>query len=406
MARKLSLTHLMLLALTWRGTVVQCLALTAGSPAVDPPEDLLISDPGHLGHLDISWSVPAAVRNLTPECARCVYQLEYFNTNTGSWSAVRTARRSYRAQFDLMKDVRVRVYTLLDGPCTNSTVIKSQNYTEVVRRPAGTGVVGTEVQDFLCVYQNMKHLECRWRRSPKTPADSLQSFYFWHRELDHAEECPKYIMLGGVRSGCDFTDKPLPDFTDINFCVNGSSPDGLLRPSFFSLQIQNHVKPEPAQLHLHVEADQLQLRWERPAGRVPGHCLDWEVEQNQEGPDGKMKSEKVNVQQTSFALTSVHDKDRSCFRVRSKLSRYCADRSFWSEWSQPACYPEEEAVPEPEPDLVLVYVYVAIAIIAMLVVLLCVGLVLKVRRSRKTKKPDSLLTTLFARNSAVVATEA
>ncbi|KAE8288239.1 hypothetical protein D5F01_LYC14301 [Larimichthys crocea] len=340
MARKLSLTHLMLLALTWRGTVVQCLALTAGSPAVDPPEDLLISDPGHLGHLDISWSVPAAVRK----------------PDAGVREAVRTARRSYRAQFDLMKDVRVRVYTLLDGPCTNSTVIKSQNYTEVVRRPAGTGVVGTEVQDFLCVYQNMKHLECRWRRSPKTPADSLQSFYFWHRELDHAEECPNEA---------------------------GTSTAASARGSRSAA-----------------------AAWERPAGRVPGHCLDWEVEQNQEGPDGKMKSEKVNVQQTSFALTSVHGKDRSCFRVRSKLSRYCADRSFWSEWSQPACYPEEEAVPEPEPDLVLVYVYVAIAIIAMLVVLLCVGLVLKVRRSRKTKKPDSLLTTLFARNSAVVATEA
>ncbi|TKS83967.1 Interleukin-13 receptor subunit alpha-2 [Collichthys lucidus] len=405
MAGKLCLTHLMLLALTCRETAVRCHALT-GSPAVDPPEDLLISDPGHLGHLDISWSVPAAVRNLTPECARSVYQLEYFNTNTHSWSAVRTARSSYRAQFDLMKDVRVRVYTLLDGPCTNGTVIKSQNYTEVVRRPAGTGVVGTEVQDFLCVYQNMEHLECRWRPSPKTPAHSLQSLYFWHRELDRAEECPEYILSGGVRSGCDFTDKPLPDFTDINFCVNGSSPDGPLRPSFFSLQIQNHVKPEPTQLHLQVEAGQLQLQWGRPAGRVPGHCLDWQVEHNQEGPDGKMKSEKLNLQQTSFALTSVHDKDRSCFRVRSKLSKYCADRSFWSEWSQPACCPEEEAVPEPEPDLVLVYVYVAIAIIAMLVVLLCVGLVLKVRRSRKTKTPDSLLTTLFARNSVVVATEA
>ncbi|KAG8008157.1 Interleukin-13 receptor subunit alpha-2, partial [Nibea albiflora] len=334
----------------------------------DPPEDLFISDPGHLGHLEISWSVPAGVRNLTSECVKCVYQLEYFNTYRDRWSAIRTMRRSYSAQFDLMKDVRVRVYTLLDGPCTNGTVIRSKNYTEVVRSPAGTGVVGTEVQDFLCVYHNMKYMECRWRRSPTTPANSLQTLYFWHRDLDHAEECPKYIMLNGVRSGCDLSDKLLPDFTDINFCVNGSSPDGLLKPIFSSLQTQNHgtmfvfsrcffsfwaslqacnlclcvsaVKPEQTRLHPPVKADgELQLQWDRPAGRVPGHCLEWEVEHNQEGPDGKMKSEKMNLQQTSFALPSVHDKDRSCFRVRSKLSKYCADRSFWSEWSRPACYP-------------------------------------------------------------------
>lgn len=330
MSRRFWLTHLMLLALTWE----ECHALTGSE--LDPPEDLRVSDPGRLGHLDISWTGPVSP---TPDCVK--YQLEFFNTRRGRWSAVRTTRRSYSAQFDLMKEVRVRVYTVLDGPCTNGTVIKSSNFTEVVRRPAGAGVVGTEVQDLRCVYHDMKFLKCSWSRSPKTPATSLQSLYFWHRDLDRAEECPRYLSVSGVRSGCDFTDKPLPDFTDINLCVNGSSPDGPLAPTFLSLQIQNHVKPEQTQLHPPVRAaGQLQLHWDPPAGKVPGHCLDWEVEHTQEGPDGKMKSETMNLQQPSFALTSVHDKDRSCFRVRSKLSKYCADGSIWSEWSRPACYPE------------------------------------------------------------------
>lgn len=47
--------------------------------------------------------------------------------------------RSYSAQFDLMKDVRVRVYTLLSGPCTGGRIIKSTNYTELVRKPPNTG---------------------------------------------------------------------------------------------------------------------------------------------------------------------------------------------------------------------------------------------------------------------------
>ena len=127
-------------------------------------------------------------------------------------------------------------------------------------------------------------------------------------------------MTHGGRSGCNFTGKSLPDFTDINFCVNGSSPEGPLRPSFTTLQTQNHgayanpalntsvielvllcsacqnllfcaflVKPAATEeLHLQTGPDrQMDLRWEDPAGDVPGHCLEYEVEHSQEGADAE-----------------------------------------------------------------------------------------------------------------------
>ncbi|XP_070773377.1 interleukin-13 receptor subunit alpha-2 isoform X1 [Enoplosus armatus] len=401
MASKSWLTHqaaLMLLLITWRD-IMHCNGLT-----VDPPVDLGILDPGHLGHLEITWSPSASLTDMT-ECPK-LYQLEYFDTYRDSWSAIRTTRRTYSAQFDLMKDVRVRVYTLLSGPCTNGTMIKSAGYTELVQRPPSTGVVGTEVQDFACVYHNMKYMECNWRRSPKTPANSHQSLYFWHKELEQAEECPKYLISSGVRSGCNFTGIPLPDFIDINFCVNGSSPEGPLKPTYISLQIQNHVKPETTEkLHLQTGPDtQLKLHWDRPAGRVPGHCLEWEVEYNQEAPDGKIALEHILTKQMSLTLPSIHDNERHCFRVRSKLHKYCADKSFWSEWSRLTCHPE--VAPKPEWDMVPVYVYIAVAIIAALVLSLCVGALLKVSRSRQVKKPDSLLTTMFAKNSVPMVVEA
>lgn len=53
-------------------------------PAVDPPDDLVIVDPGFLGYLKISWSPPASLTNAT-ECPK-LYQLEYFDTYTGRWS--------------------------------------------------------------------------------------------------------------------------------------------------------------------------------------------------------------------------------------------------------------------------------------------------------------------------------
>lgn len=51
---------------------------------VDPPEDLVIFDPGHLGHLEIRWSPPARLINKT-ECPKH-YQLEYFSTYKGGWT--------------------------------------------------------------------------------------------------------------------------------------------------------------------------------------------------------------------------------------------------------------------------------------------------------------------------------
>ncbi|XP_042355826.1 interleukin-13 receptor subunit alpha-2 isoform X3 [Plectropomus leopardus] len=335
MASKSWLNHqvtLMLLFITWRESM-HCNGLT-----VDPPQDLVISDPGHLGHLLITWSPPASLIN-REECA-ILYQLEYFDTYSNSWSAVRTPRRMYSAQFDLMKDVTVRVYTFLSGPCTNGTMIKSKSYTEVIQKPLSTGVVGSAVQDIVCVYHNMKYVECSWGKSPKMPDNSQQTLYFWHKELEQAEECPKYLYSSGARSGCNFSGKSLPEFTNINFCVNGSSSEGPLKPTFISLQIQNQVKPETTEkLHLQTGPDmQLELHWDGPSGRIPGHCLEWEVEQNQEGSDGKISS-KISIKQTSLTLPSIHENQRQCFRVRSRLHKYCADKSFWSEWSRLTCHP-------------------------------------------------------------------
>ncbi|XP_044227734.1 interleukin-13 receptor subunit alpha-2 isoform X1 [Thunnus albacares] len=390
---------LMLLLINWR------MGMHCNELSVDPPEDLAILDPGHLGRLEITWSPPASLINRS-ECPK-LYQLEYFDTYKNSWTAIRTVWRTYTAQFDLMKDVRVRAYTLLNGPCTNGTLIKSTSYTELVQKPPSTGLVGTAVEDFVCVFHNMEYMKCNWGISQKMPADSQQTLYFWHKKLEQTEECPKYSISNGVRSGCDFTGTPLPDFTDINLCVNGSSPEGPLKPTYISLQIQNHVKPETTEkLHLQTGPNtQMEINWEYSVGKIPGTCLEWEVEHNQEGPDGKMLLQQILTKQTNLTLPSIHNNERNCFRVRSRLHKYCAKRSFWSDWSPQTCHPEEKQTPaEPGWDMVPVYVYTAVAIITILVLSLCVWAVLKVRRSRQVKKLDSL-TTLFARNSALSVAE-
>lgn len=50
------------------------------------------------------------------------------------------------------------------------------------------------------------------------------------------------------------------------------------------------VKPESTEtLHLQASPDaQLKLTWDLPVGRIPRHCLEWQVEHNKEGPGGKI----------------------------------------------------------------------------------------------------------------------
>nr|AAR25681.1 class I helical cytokine receptor number 18 [Tetraodon nigroviridis] len=340
---------------------------------VDPPDDLWIQDPGFLGYLKISWSSPASLINAT-ECPK-QYQLEYFNAYSSRWNAIRTPMNSYSAQFDLMKDVRVRVYTLLSGPCTGGEMIKSTNYTELVLKPPNTGAANTKVQDLECVNYDMINLECTWKRGAKTPDNAQQNLYFWHKPLEYVKECPNYIISSGIRSGCRFPKSSLPVFTDINFCVNGSSSEGPLQPQFISLQIQNHVKPPTAEkVCVHAGPDPLEIRWEYPVGSVPEHCLEWEVEHRLEGPDGRKTLELTSTTERSLKLPSADQKKKNCFRIRSKLHTYCAEKGFWSDWSQPTCLLEKKDVmPGAEQIMTPNNVYVAAAIIATLVLFLCVG---------------------------------
>lgn len=52
------------------------------------------------------------------------------------------------------------------------------------------------------------------------------------------------------------------------------------------------VKPESTEkLHLQASPDaQLKLTWDPPVGGIPGHCLEWQVENKQEGAGGEMAS--------------------------------------------------------------------------------------------------------------------
>lgn len=50
---------------------------------MDPPENIKIIDPGHLGYLKIEWSPPDSLHDLS-NCT-VYYQLRFYDTYTGRW---------------------------------------------------------------------------------------------------------------------------------------------------------------------------------------------------------------------------------------------------------------------------------------------------------------------------------
>ncbi|XP_037543625.1 interleukin-13 receptor subunit alpha-2 [Nematolebias whitei] len=392
------------MAVTSSACFLMLLFMTCTGITVDPPEDLSVSDPGRLGYLDITWSPRSSLMNVT-KC-QTEYQLEYFNSFRNSWTVLRTTKMSYSAQFDLSKDILVRAYTMIDGPCTNNTIHMSKNYTELIQKPPSTGVADTEARDFACVFYNMERVQCKWTRSLRTPADSQQSLFFWHKRLEQAVECPSYILSGGVRSGCELSRSSLVEFFDIIFCVNGSSSEGSLKPMFASLQIQNHIKPEATQkLHLQTSSDgKLELLWENPVRKLPEHCLEWEVKHIHEGSDGKIKLKIIETKETSLTLPLTPHTERNCFQIRSKLSFYCVAKSLWSDWSEEACHPERaEYACVLKLDPVPVHIYIFAAIVVVLIMCLCVWAAMKMKKTKPEKKLDSLLISLFAKTSTLAA---
>ncbi|XP_051531804.1 interleukin-13 receptor subunit alpha-2-like isoform X2 [Myxocyprinus asiaticus] len=367
-------------------------AVTACGVFVDPPANIEITDPGLLGHLSIHWTRPDSIQNLTDCTVR--YQLRYYDTFEERWRSVRTLKLNFAAQFDLEKPVKVRMLTLLKCPCTNGTEVQGEE-TERVYTPELTGVEGSRIREFHCVFYGNEYMDCTWESGPAKLLNSQHHLYYWHSEMDETKECPEYIVISGVRRGCRFPRTSLTEFSTFIVCVNGSSPAGNLRTAFFSLEVQNHVKPAAvSSLRLQVSEKKrlVKLDWAPPSGMVPEHCLEYEVESNTTMADGTDHQQRKGLENTSFDFLKEGESKKTCFRVRSKVNMYCADAGFWSNWSQTKCTASQETYIPAWDHLTLVGLLV-IAFVLVLVLCLSLWILRKICMKKTSKK--GVLYTLY-----------
>ncbi|XP_041111457.1 interleukin-13 receptor subunit alpha-2-like isoform X2 [Polyodon spathula] len=281
---------------------------------VDPPTNLKILDPGYLGELHIQWQAPASLRSIS----NCVlrFQLQYYSTDEGRWKTVRTTHLKHSARFDLGKEAKVKVQSLLKG------------------------IPESRIENLTCVCYNWEYMECTWQRHPYLN----YTLFYWHSKLDHAMECTNYIQSIGVNIGCNFSSADLEEYTDFNICVNGSSATGPLIPVYFTFELQNLVKPAVInEINVtKVGNEKLHLQWKPPMGKTKSHCLEYEVQCREDENEWTSNFKKG----TTFTSSRLDLRHRHCFRVRSKLNVYCADNELWSDWTANLCFTEEYRLSE------------------------------------------------------------
>ncbi|KAJ3589204.1 hypothetical protein NHX12_010051 [Muraenolepis orangiensis] len=207
---------------------------------LEAPHDLQVRDPGALGLLLVSWSPPEGLLARLHTC-RVRFKLTYLNTFQHWWSVIQTPSTSRRVEFDLSRQVKVRVHTLVAGPCTaNGTEVQSRRYAEWFRPVPALG--SPVVRRLACVSHRMEFIECTWEPANHTAPAAEPRLYYWHSKLGATRECPKYIVLNATRRGCNFTQSQLPDFNRISICVNSSSPSGgASTPTYLYFKVQDHA---------------------------------------------------------------------------------------------------------------------------------------------------------------------
>ncbi|XP_077042257.1 interleukin-13 receptor subunit alpha-2 isoform X1 [Agelaius phoeniceus] len=307
------------------------LASSSSSPStVAPPQDLRITDPGLLGSLDVEWKPPPHAQTFQ-ECT-VKYKLEYHSTGDRDWKVIFTRKLKLRVGFDLSRTAEVRLQTLLRGRCTGDVEVQSDWIYATFQIPP-QGKLESEVQNFKCIYHDWEYLKCTWQPGLLTPHGVHYGLYYWYEGLEQAVQCAQYIQEQGLNLGCVLHNLSQAEYRDLHICVNGSAAGAQLRPLYSTLRLHNLAQPSaPEQLQLSVSAAQeLRAAWSPPGGRVPPHCLEYEVQVAEDAAAWAFVSTQM---ETAVTISRANQSHVSCVRVRGRTNIFCADQGFWSEWTQ------------------------------------------------------------------------
>ncbi|XP_067852741.1 interleukin-13 receptor subunit alpha-2-like [Heptranchias perlo] len=358
--------------------------------SVDPPTNLQVTDPGHLGQLHIRWKAPLSLTNKKLCVVR--YMLRYCNVDSTNCKRVITRQLKYTDGFNLNKGINVKIQTLVKEQCINGTELHS-NWIETIYWPSMEGHADSKGRDLQCIVYNLEYMDCIWQKGTSAPHDVNYALYYWHKELEYAVECNSYIKNQGSSVGCHFQGGDFIEFSDFNICINGSSEMGPVRPAYYTLQLQDLVKAAaPDKINMTLSrTDTIYLQWDPPTGKIKPHCLEYEVQFR--GKDSHWESKIIPEGATSTFL-NVTAKPMYCVRLRATVNIFCADDSFWSDWSSVQCLAGHSEGGE---DVIIKINFLAELVVlialASITLVLCMSALYWIRWKRliAKKKPNMLL---------------
>ncbi|XP_030065486.1 interleukin-13 receptor subunit alpha-2 [Microcaecilia unicolor] len=348
--------------------------------SVNPPNDFQIIDPGYLGYLNIQWHAPSNLSNLSYCTVR--YKLQYRSTDSKRWTAVITKKLQYSAGFDLNTGAVAKIQTLLKGQCTNESEIQSK-WIETTFWPSLQGTLESKIKTFHCSFYNWEYVGCIWQPGTNLPPEANYELYYWYYGLDRAMPCKNYTQLNKINVGCIFQEQDLIEYTEIYFRVTGFLGSTPLRSSYSILELQNIVVPAPPEQLLlarsQAKPEEILFKWKPPEGKVAPQCLQYEVQFK--AAENSWESMPV---QRATELTFLEPKlnHTFCARVRGQVNIFCADESFWSEWSQQECIKEP---PKAGPDVN--YLYISAGVVTTLV---CITVILLWAGCKRSLLKDQL----------------
>nr|XP_033800123.1 interleukin-13 receptor subunit alpha-2 [Geotrypetes seraphini]XP_033800124.1 interleukin-13 receptor subunit alpha-2 [Geotrypetes seraphini]XP_033800125.1 interleukin-13 receptor subunit alpha-2 [Geotrypetes seraphini]XP_033800126.1 interleukin-13 receptor subunit alpha-2 [Geotrypetes seraphini] len=348
--------------------------------SVDPPNDLQILDPGYLGYLIIQWHSPSNLSNLSHCTVR--YKLQYRSTDSKRWTGVITKNLQYSAGFDLNTGVVAKIQTLLKGPCTNESEIQSKSI-ETTFWPSLQGPLESKIKNFHCTFYNWEKVKCIWQPGTSLPPEANYELYHWYYGLDRAMPCRNYTRSNKINVGCIFQEQDLIAYTEIYFCVTGFLGSTALRSSYSMLELQNIVVPAPPEQLLLARSlekpEEIMFEWKPPEGKVAPQCLQYEVQFKAD----ENSWESMPVQRAT-ELTFLEPKlnHTFCARVRGQINIFCADESFWSDWSQQKCIKA--------PPIVTVTIVILCISAGVIVMLVCITVILLWASYKRSLVKDQL----------------
>lgn len=336
--------------------------------SVNPPKNLQIFDPGHLGYLTIQWQAPDHLSNLGHCTVR--YKLQYRSTHSKRWSAVITKRLQHSSAFDLNAGVVAEIQTLLKGQCTNQSEIQSK-WIETTFWPSFQGPLESKIKNFHCIFYNWAYVKCTWQPGTNLPPEANYELHYWYYGLERAMSCTNYTQLNKINVGCILQEQDLKEYTTTFFCVAGSVGSTPLRSSYSILELQNIVLPAPPQQLLlsrtQAKPEEILFAWKPPEGNVPPHCLQYEVQFKAAASSWQ----SMSVQRASeFTFVDTNLSHTFCARVRGQVNIFCADDSFWSEWSHQECIEEPPKASMPDANLLYIYTGAVAMLVCITVILL------------------------------------